>query len=418
MTPAVGDNRNMTAAWQRGREELLHELRELESRMRREYSAALDLISELELRNAAAESGYPSLSELLRDVLRITPREAKRRIDHARAVTEVLLTSGGSLPAPLPATGAAAREGVLGPDHVDVIARSLTGLPLHVGPDAIADAEQTMVTAAAGMDARTLARVGARVRALLDQDGAPPNDTELANPANELHLTTRPNGRTAFRGELEPEASALLRALLSPLAKPRPSTGGGPDVRTPAERNGDALVDILHLAADSAGLPAEAGEKPHLLVTVALQTLRDGIGAARLDSAGDLDAAAARRIACDCKVIPAVLGSGSEPLDVGRASYTVSTALRRALVLRDGGCAFPGCDRPHGWCHSHHIRHWVDGGRTELNNLLLLCGHHHRLLHHSEWECAVVDGRPEFRPPRYIDPDRNPRRNGLFPCRQ
>lgn len=274
-----------------------------------------------------------------------------------------------------------------------------------------------MVIAAASMDARTLAKVGARVRAVLDQDGAPPSDAELANPVNELHLTTRSNGRTAFRGELAPEASALLHSLLSPLAKPRPKGAEGPDRRTPAERNGDALAGILQLAADSAGLPAEAGEKPHVLVTVPLQALRDGIGVALLDGAGDLDAASARRIACDCKVVPAVLGSDSEPLDVGRASYTVPTALRRALVLRDGGCAFPGCDRPHGWCHSHHVRHWADGGSTELNNLVLLCGHHHRLLHHSEWDCAVIEGRPRFHPPRFVDPTGTARRNILHRLR-
>jgi len=86
-------------------------------------------------------------------------------------------------------------------------------------------------------------------------------------------------------------------------------------------------------------------------------------------------------------------------------------------VLRDGGCAFPGCDRPHRWCHSHHIRHWVDGGATELNNLVLPCVQHRRLLHHSEWECAMVRGLPEFYPPRFVDPTRSARRNVLHPLR-
>ena len=234
-------------------------------------------------------------------------------------------------------------------------------------------------------------------------------------------MTTRANGRTAFAGELDPESSAQFRALISTLATPRPTTENGPDPRTPAERNGDAFADLLHLAAGGGALPSKAGEKPHVLVTVPLRALhsgvgaalRDGVGAAVLDGAGVLDAASARRIACDCKVIPAVLGSASEPLDVGRASYTVPAALRRALVLRDGGCAFPGCDRPHRQCHGHHLRHWADGGFTDLHNLVLLCGHHHRLLHHSEWTCAVVDGAPEFRPPRFVDPTGIPRRNIL-----
>jgi hypothetical protein len=209
-----------------------------------------------------------------------------------------------------------------------------------------------------------------------------------------------------FRGELEPEASALLQALLGPLARPRPSSNDGPDARSAAERNGDALVEILHLAAANDGLP---GEKPHVLVTIPFQVLADQVGSAMLDGGAYLTAESARRIACDSKVIPVVLGSASEPLDVGRASYTVPTAMRRALVLRDGGCAFPGCDRPRRWCHAHHLKHWVDGGMTELNNVVLLCGHHHRLVHHSRWECEVVNGRAVFRPPSFIDPHRRPR---------
>lgn len=349
----------MVERWQQSSAELLRAVRELESRMRRDYGSLLDIVAELESRDAHCEVGYPDLPELLRATCRITLREARRRLQHTHALTETPLVSGGSAPAPLPATADAVRAGVLGADHVEVIGRALTGLPPHVPPAAIAEAEQTLVAAATSMDARTLSRVGERVRVLLDQDGSPPADTELANPTNELHLMTRANGRTVFRGELEPEASALFSVLLSPLAKPRPSSAEGPDPRTPAERNGDALADLLRLAADHVDLPAEAGTKPHLLVTIPLQALREASGTGLLTGAGYLDAASARRLACDARVIPAVLGTASEPLDLGRAAYIVSTAVRRALVLRDGGCAFPDCHRPSGWCHSHHINHWA-----------------------------------------------------------
>jgi len=90
------------AAWQRGCAELLHELRELESRRRRDHSATVELVAELEIRGAAAECGYSSMKELLRDCLRITPREAQRRIDHAHTLVDAPLVSGGSVPAPLP----------------------------------------------------------------------------------------------------------------------------------------------------------------------------------------------------------------------------------------------------------------------------------------------------------------------------
>ena len=412
--PAARMNDMGREVWHHDNDTVLRALRESENCLRREYATLLDLIAEVETRNLATEHGYGSLPEFLRDVLRITRTEANRRIDHTHAVTPVALVSGGTMDPPLPRTAEALRAGELGPEHVDAIAKALTGLPISVMPDDRLWAEGVLVEAAASMDARTLATVGARVRARLDQDGTPPSDVELANPVNELRFATRPNGRTVFRGELDPEASALFQTVLSPLAKPRPRADEGPDLRSAAERHGDALVEILQLAADSGELPSEAGEKPHLLVTIPLQALRAGLGTVLLDGAGLLDAASARRIACDCKLVPAVLGANSEPLDIGRTSYTVPIAIRRALILRDGGCAFPGCDRPHRWCHGHHLTFWADwadGGPTDLANLVLLCGRHHRLIHHSDWECAIVDGRAEFYPPTCVDPLRRPRRN-------
>jgi hypothetical protein len=402
--------------WQHDSAELVRALQDIETRMRRDYATQLELIAELDTRNVATERGYPSLPEFLRDVLRISRGEATQRIGHAHAVTQVQLVSGGSVDAPLPATAQALGAGELGPEHVDTIAKTLSGLPTTVTVEERRRAEQVLVQAAASMDAGTLSKLGAQVRARLDQDGTPPSEVELAHPVNELRFATKTNGRLAFRGELDPEASALFQTVLSPLAKPRPSSEAGPDPRTPAERHGDALVEILQLAAGHAELPSEAGERPHVLVTVPLQTLRDGLGTALLEGAGLLDAGSARRIACDCKLIPAVLGSASEPLDIGRSSYTVPVTIRRALILRDGGCAFPGCDRPHRWCHGHHVQHWADGGPTELRNLVLLCGTHHRLIHHSDWDCAIVNGHPEFYPPPYLDPLRKPRRNTVHPC--
>ena len=399
--------------WQCSSEELLHALAESETRMRQEYSASLELIAELNTRNVLAEVGYPSLVAVLRDVLRIGHGEAKRRISHAAAVTEVPVVSGGVVAAALPVTAAAVREGVLGADHLDVIAKALSGLPLHV-PDVDREhAEQTMVEAARSMDARTLVKIGQRVRDVMDQDGTSPDDRDLADPVNELHLSTRPNGRLVLRGEFDPETSALVQAVISPLAKPRPSSDTVPDPRSAAHRHGDALAEVVRLAADAGDLPSEGGEKPHVMVTVPLHALRDGIGQAVLDSVGPLDAESARRIACDCRVIPVVLGARSEPLDVGRAGYTVPTAIRRALILRDRGCAFPNCDRPHRQCATHHRQHWADGGPTSLDNTVPLCGRHHRLVHHSQWDCVMNNGRPEFRPPGFIDPTRTLRHNHL-----
>lgn len=154
-------------------------------------------------------------------------------------------------------------------------------------------------------------------------------------------------------------------------------------------------------AADQSCVPGEGYARPHLTVTVDAEPLATGRGAAAgVPFLGPLSVAAARRIACDAELTPISLDPELVPLDVGRPTYVVSGGLRRALIARDHGCAFPGYGRPPGWCHAHHVTHWADGGPTALGNLALLCGHHHRLVHHQGWEIRPgADGHPWFRPP-------------------
>jgi hypothetical protein len=137
------------------------------------------------------------------------------------------------------------------------------------------------------------------------------------------------------------------------------------------------------------------------MVTTTLDQLKTGLAEAAVSGIDDLSVATIRRLACDAEIIPAVLGTHGEPLDVGRAKRQVTLAIWTALVIRDRHCAFPGCDRPPLMCHAHHIIHWILGGQTKLPNLVLLCGHHHRVLHHSPWEVRINphDHTPEFKPP-------------------
>ncbi len=120
-----------------------------------------------------------------------------------------------------------------------------------------------------------------------------------------------------------------------------------------------------------------------------------------------IPASAVRRLCCDAEVIPAVLGSTGEVLDVGRSSRLVTPAIWKALVARDRHCRFPGCRRPPLMCHAHHVWHWIDGGPTCLDNLILLCGHHHRLVHAGPWRVErEPSGETVFVPPRGATRDR------------
>ena len=102
---------------------------------------------------------------------------------------------------------------------------------------------------------------------------------------------------------------------------------------------------------------------------------------------------------CDCR-LHHLIHQGGVALNVGRDVRTAPRALRRALRLRDGGCAFPGCAQTR-FVHAHHIQFWDHGGRTDLDNLVLLCRRHHRLLHHANYTCAMgPDQRPRVRRPQ------------------
>jgi hypothetical protein len=161
---------------------------------------------------------------------------------------------------------------------------------------------------------------------------------------------------------------------------------------------------MAHLAKLAGPGEEPARARPIVLVTVDHQTLTGQlVGTGHLHAgplAEPISLATVRQLACDAGVLPAVLDGPSARLDLGRLRRTASTVQRLALVRRDGpGCAFPRCDRPFAWTDAHHIRHWADGGATDVSNLVLLCGAHHDLVHHHGWSVAVADGRPQFHPP-------------------
>jgi len=119
----------------------------------------------------------------------------------------------------------------------------------------------------------------------------------------------------------------------------------------------------------------------------------------------------ALRIAAEADIVPVVLGDAGGVLGYGLTRRTASIGQRRALAARDRGCSFPGCDRPADWCETHHITPWADGGHTDLDNLTLVCGFHHREHRKRGWTCHITNGVPYWRPPSWLDHTQTPRRN-------
>jgi hypothetical protein len=365
----------------------------------------VSVIGEMQRRGIDARAGYATLAEFLKHSLRTDTREAKRLIAQASELCSSVTPTGTPIDPRLPLVAEAAAEGQLSAAHLDVLVGVMADLP--------AESEQTLVQVAREVDPAGVRVVANRIRAYVDQDGKEPDDAELVQPRNTLRLKKKRDGRVEFGGTLRVEESAKFEALLSPLSKPRPADATGPDERNILERQGDALVDLLDLASRSQHLPREAGERPHMMVTTTWEALRTGLGVAILGDDTLIGIPEARRLACIAGIIPAVLGTNGAVLELGRMTRKISPDLRRALRQRDGGCAFPGCARPATWCDAHHIKEWRDGGTTERDNLVLLCEHHHRVIHHTDWEIRMINRIPWFIPPALIDPARKPLRNSL-----
>jgi hypothetical protein len=188
---------------------------------------------------------------------------------------------------------------------------------------------------------------------------------------------------------------------------------------TPEQRRVDALVAMILNHSTGRRAPKVGGDRPRIVVTVDYsKLLADATGAGLLGDGEPLSAGDLRRLCCDADLLPAVLGGPSTVLDVGRDHRLVPADLRAALVLRDGGCVFPGCHTRPTECEAHHVIPWWKGGVTALSNLVLLCHHHHGLVEparygvRDQWQIQVAaDGIPETIPPRRCDPQRQPLRH-------
>jgi hypothetical protein len=214
---------------------------------------------------------------------------------------------------------------------------------------------------------------------------------------------------TSIDGLLDSESAALLNAALEPFLVPT----GPEDVRSAAQRRADGLTDIVRTACDHRLLPMVGGERPHLQVLMAGTPELTPNGAPRVDTPGigllpqtpggpaPLHPASVARIACDAQMLPVLLDPRGLPMALGRSQRLFSSHQRRLLALRDGGCRFPGCSRPPAHTDAHHVLEWSDGGSTDIDNAVLLCRFHHRLVHEGGWRievndacCAAVRGSP------------------------
>ena len=312
------------------------------------------------------------------------------------------------------ATRDALRDGLVSPEQAAVIVDAIEELPTN--PHLRELAEKTLLAEAGRLHATDLAKAARHLLHVVDPAGAErkaQRDLDAQDRAAHLHryltLTEDGAGGVRLRGRGTVEDAATIKAALLPLTKPTPASGAtgeecgdGEDVRDHGARMWDAMIQTCAHALGTHLPPDAHGARPRVAVTLTLDALKGKIDWSPVtDDGTELSPGTARRLACDADVIPVVLGTRSEVLDVGRAHRLTTPALWRALVCRDRHCAFPGCTKPPVMGHAHHVVHWADGGPTALGNLVLLCGHHHRTIHSTPWRVRLNagDGRPEFLPP-------------------
>ena len=320
-------------------------------------------VRECELTQAPEHDGKASMASWLRGHALLSAGAASGLVRVGRALVQ------------LPAVAAAFAAGALSAEAVAVIA------PV-AAPDRLAAAAEQGIDLA-GVD-RLLAEVGAarphaelrqvvqHYLARLDPDGPEPDPTEQ----RALTIVRHADGSVSFRGELDAVGGERFQAAVESIQQANRPAG---DLRTRAQRSGDALVQLCDNALAAGALPVLRTVKPHVIVRIDLDDLVDSAtlpGAGRLGSGAIVSAARARWLACDGGISRVVFGPDGALLDHGRTHRVVPPSLRRAVETRDGHCVFAGCDAPTHWCDVHHLLHWIDGGETNLDNSALLCESH------------------------------------------
>ncbi len=267
--------------------------------------------------------------------------------------------------------------------HVEVLAKAV-----RKREDLYARDEDVLLDAASALPVDEFEKVAKSWRLLADADRT---NAEVAAAVehSEVYLSSTFGGRFALDGDLDSEGGAIVLAAIDARCRPDPQVEGLRP-RSLAERRATALIEMAAESLERGSLGGRAPVTVDVVVDVAtlfgdpFADLRDV--RCELRGVGPIAAETARRLRCDAAVGRVIMHGRSEVLNLGRRTRVVSAAQRRGLAHRDGGCVFPGCDRPDPWCDGHHLVHWTRGGPTDLDNLALLCRRHHVAVHEGGWQ--------------------------------
>ncbi|WP_134322399.1 HNH endonuclease signature motif containing protein [Cumulibacter soli] len=391
-------------------------------------------------------AGSKSIPKGLAQLLRISTTEANARQRRAEKLLPRNGFSQGEIPPDLPVLAGAVEGGAVSTEQLDVVLATMKRIDTIPELDASLreQAESMMVGFTASLTPAHLKIAGEDIDATLLPDGRGP-EPRLTQARRTLRISRqRYDGLYQLSGFLTAETKARLDAVLSPLSAPKPDQSGTKDDRTADQRRHDGLFDALGLLLDGNGVPASGGTAATVHLVVDVDTVMDALGLTPTGAQGDASDWASedhpdgvgrdsrgprdngsryvgrvaggdritlrefRRLADEALLIPVWASKISGVVAYGRSKRIASAGQTHALVARDGGCSHPGCDVPPDWCQRHHVREWWRGGATDVSNLTLLCGAHHRELDSSGWRIDMRNGLPWWIPPPWIDPERKP----------
>ncbi|WP_106848142.1 HNH endonuclease signature motif containing protein [Blastococcus sp. Marseille-P5729] len=377
-----------------------------------------------------------SIPLALCQTLHISSGEANARAKRAEQLLPQNAFSSGTTPPRLPLLADTVRQGgSVSTGQVDVICKAMTRVAQNpdLDPHNLELAERLLVHQAAGLTHKELETAAEKVEEVINPDGTLPSD-EVATARRGVMIG--PEGRDGthkISGALTREGKALFDAAIGPFAAPHPADANGPDDRTAAQRTHDGLQDACQRLLELAGAPASGGTAATVHITIDLDRLIEAIARLRDDPSGRTTAqqAAGRiagggqltineilRRARDAALIPVWISAVHGIVAYGRDRRTASPAQTHALIARDGGCSFPGCQAPPDHCQRHHVIAWWSGGHTDLDNLTLVCGYHHREFERRGWAVDIINGIPVWTPPAWLDPEQKPQINARIkiPC--
>jgi hypothetical protein len=290
-------------------------------------------------------------------------------------------------------------------EQAHAIATALDELPDDVHDAVLEKVEIHLVAEAAHFDAAKLRILGRKVLDVVAPEVAEDHERRRleeeerrARETNRLSLRRRGDGTTDLQGRIPDAVAGRLRTYLEAYASPRrghleqgidpidPDTGK----RLPHEvLLGRAFCALLE-ALPAKAIPTHGGCATTVVVTMDFDRLKDQVGAAELSTGDLVSASEAMRLACNADLVPLVLGGKAQPLHLGRARRLFSKEQRLAMGIRDGHCRARGCDLPAAWCEAHHKRDWCRGGRTDLEDGVLLCPWHHHRAHDAAFDTEYL----------------------------